>query len=160
MTAKQTRNLLTQEGQSLLRARLERLENELAEVSRGKMEAAETGGNLWHDNPAYEEIETKQRMLGHEIARIKNKLSSAEIINVEKRSAGKKIAIGSRVEIGFTDGGIKTIIIGDPETAAPELGIISYESPLGSALIGAKAGEKRTYSAGGKIVEATITAIK
>lgn len=54
--------------------------------------------------------------------------------------------MGSRVTVQLESGGVKTYVLGDSQTADPAKGVISVESPLGKALFGVKAGEKKAYT--------------
>jgi transcription elongation factor GreA len=150
---------VTKEGYKKLKKEVERLEKEFAEVSRGKAEAAEVGGDVWHDNPAFEAIEQRQRILLRQIAEAKDALSRVVIIEEESR-AGGEVKIGSTVEVEFEDGELMTVKIGDYTEADPSKGIISYKSPLGSTLLGAAVGEKREYRPGDRTKTFVIKSVK
>ena len=151
--------LVTPQGLKILKEKLKKLEEEYAEVSRGKMEAAELGGNLWHDNPAFEEVEQKQRMLSFNIAELKETLAHAVVAGAEEQNTESAVRIGSAVEVERENGKITTFRIGDSAEADPAKGVISYESPLGGALLGAKEGETREYRAGSKTMKVLVKRI-
>lgn len=149
---------VTEEGLGRLRNSLAELEQKLTEVSKQMAEAAEVGGNVWHDNPAFEAIEQSQRSLMRDIDETREKLSRAVVI--EKPTAhNKTVVIGSTVEIVFDSGEKRKIKIGDYTEADPAQGVISYKSPLGNALLGAKTGERRKYQVEDRTVGVTIRTI-
>lgn len=147
------------------RAAYERLERQVAELERlhkealGKLgEAAESDSNTWHDNFAFEQatrdIDTsKQRWL-----KAKRLLEVAAI--VEKPTDGS-VGIGSDIVYRF---------VGDDETETAHLAgervireeddevlQVSTDSPIGKALLGAKAGETVIYTApNGREIEVEV----
>ncbi|HEY4494087.1 MAG TPA: GreA/GreB family elongation factor [Candidatus Paceibacterota bacterium] len=152
--------LLTKQGLHHLREEVKKLERKYAEISKTKMEAAEQGGNLWHDNPAFEEVETLQLLLGKQIADIKEKIRQAVLVSGEDESKGVNVvAIGSKTKMSFSDGRNKEITIAGYAESNPEKGIISYQSPLGQAVLGAKAGETKEYQVGNKVIKVKIESV-
>ena len=57
-----------------------------------------------------------------------------------------EVQIGSLVEVLFQDGEKMEFTLTDSETANPSKGLISYASPLGRAIRGARVGDTRMYS--------------
>lgn len=139
--------LVTKEGLRLLKEKLEKLEREYDEVTRGKTEAAETGGNQWHDNPAYDEVERRQIMFLKLIDKTKAAIAEAVIIPNHEKAKGVLdiVEIGSVVEILLNNTKQLTVRIGGSAESDPASGVISYQSPLGKALMGTRKGEKREY---------------
>lgn len=152
--------LLTENGVRVLKEKLEKLEEEYAEVSRGKMEAAEQGGNLWHDNPAFEEVEQRQIMLAHMIAETQDTLKNAEVVETQSRGEkSKQVEVGCMLEIRL-ESGSRTIRLGDGAESDPSQGVVSYLSPLGQAVLGAQVGEEREYTAGNRTMKVRVLKIK
>ena len=85
--------LLTEEGLQKLKDRFRNLIKEYMEVSATKGEAAELGGDVWHDNPAFEEVEHRQTMIQKQIADLSEQLRNAEIVGGKDRS-NKAVSIG------------------------------------------------------------------
>lgn len=144
---------LTKNGLEIAQNKLKELEKELNFVLSQKGEAAETGGNTYHDNASYEGLVRREFMISSRIEELKNIINTAEI--VEEKVGGKKVGVGSTVSIKFENGrkaeyGIVGLFESDPSKNC-----ISYETPLGLALMGAKKGQKREFLAGGqkKVVE-------
>ena len=67
---------------------------------------------------------------------------------MDESATKKLIDVGNRVRIICPDGVERTYKIGVSSEADPDNGVISNMSPLGMALLGAKAGDKVTYSVG------------
>jgi transcription elongation factor GreA len=144
---------LTPNGLEMARKKLKELENELDFVLSQKGEAAQTGGNEWHDNAAFEELVRKEQMLYVRMDELRNIISGAEV--VEEKSGNKKAGIGSVVAVKFENGREAEYKIVGLMESDPSKNHVSYETPLGSALMGAKKGQKREFLAGGekKVVE-------
>ena len=71
----------------------------------------------------------------------------------------KRAGMGSAVVIVFADGRKADFKIEDSTLTDPDRGIISYQSPLGNALLGKCAGEKGSYAVGEKIIAFEVLAI-
>ncbi len=126
---------LTEEGRQELIAELEGLKGRRGEIAE-KIADARSLGDL-SENADYDAARDEQGQAETRIAEIEDILLNAEIISGGK---GSKVAVGSKVTLKF---GTKTVsyqIVG-PVEADPLEGKISNESPLGSALLGKKAGE-------------------
>ncbi len=149
--------IITEEGLEALKKRLIELEKELQEESKGKMEASELGGNAWHDNPAFDEIAAKQRMLIYEIDKTKERIRNAKMVPMDaKSSQNSRVALGSLVEIKINGRETKKVRIADFLLADPSHGVISYESPLSKALLGGKAGDIRSYTVSNRKMKVEI----
>ena len=71
------------------------------------------------------------------------------------------VARGDLIKIKFNNSHIREIkIVTFSDEVNPEKGLISTESPLGRALIGATVGEKRKYNVNGKEFEIEILEIQ
>ena len=137
---------LTKEGVNQLKRRLQETEEKLRKLLSQKQEIAVTEGDYWHDNPAFNQLEMDERALRLQIRVIRDKLTRTVII--EKTDQEEKVEIGSFVTIILGDGEEMELTIVDPETGNPSKGFISYASPLGKAILGARPGNVRTYSVG------------
>lgn len=149
--AEKAKILLTEHGVRALKEKLKKLEDEYAEVSRGKIEAAEQGGNLWHDNSAFEEVEQRQIMLAHMIAETQDTLKNAEMVGAQPQKGERKsVEVGCVLEIVLGNGPLRTIRLGGGAESDPAGGVVSYLSPLGQAILGAQENEERIYAVGEK----------
>ncbi|MBA3896901.1 MAG: transcription elongation factor GreA [Sphingomonadaceae bacterium] len=126
------------EGQRKLEADLSRLKAERPEVI-DSIEEARAHGDL-SENAEYHAAKERQGQIEAMIADIEDRLSRALVIDPTTLS-GDKIVFGATVTlIDEDDKPIRYQIVGQTEADA-KAGMISYNSPLGRALIGRKVGE-------------------
>ena len=135
-------------GLEKARENLLELERKFKEVLSQKGEAAETGGNAWHDNPAFEDLISQEQMIGFRINELKDMIRNAQ--TVEESIDKETVRIESVVILSFDDNRNIEYKITDSLQADPGKNLISYSSPLGSAILGAKRGESREFIAGNK----------
>lgn len=124
---------ITLEKYQQLQRTLEKLKKIQPQEAAEVKELSTTGD--YSENAGYQEAKHKLRRTNSKIDRIENLLSQADIIEVNKNR--DKIEIGSEIEIESRGIIKKYQILGSLETN-PEKGLISYNSPLGSALLGKK----------------------
>lgn len=132
---------LTQEGIEALEKRLDYLMKvRRMEVAERLHLALEDGGELT-ENTEYEEAKNEQAFVEGEIARIDRILRHARVI--ETTDSTDEVQIGSLVRVleKGTDDVEEYRLVG-PAEANPREGKISFESPLGKALLGSKVGDK------------------
>lgn len=137
---------LTADGLS----RLEKQLRELIDVRRPQVaerlhSALDEGGELM-ENAEYEDAKNEQAFVEGEISRLQSILNNVEIIS-ESQASGV-VQLGSRVKIREKGAKEEWIyqLVGSVE-ANPREGRISWESPLGAALMGAKVRQKVTVQA-------------
>lgn len=137
---------LTADGQS----RLERQLRELIDIRRPQVaerlhSALDEGGELM-ENAEYEDAKNEQAFVEGEISRLQGILNNVEIIG--EAEASGVVQLGSRVKI--VEKGTKEELVyqlvGSVE-ANPREGRVSWESPLGAALLGAKVRQRVTVQA-------------
>ncbi len=90
------------------------------------------------ENAAYQIAKGRLRSTNEKISQIQKQIDCAQIIKADKNST--TIQIGSLVTIKTNKATKKYRILGSLETD-PKAGVISYNSPLGQALLGKKIGE-------------------
>ena len=124
----------------LTRAQKKQLETELAELEGPKRAAmveaiatARSFGDL-SENFEYHAAKNEQGLLEHRIRQLRDRLARSVVI--EEQAAGSDtVGVGSTVAIADERGEEMTIEISS-------VGGISPDSPLGKALLGAKAGDE------------------
>ena len=134
--------ILTPDGLKKVEMELDRLlkvdRREVADRIRESKGYAETseGGNT-----AYEEAKAEQGMIEARIVELKQVLHSARVVT-EADIPTDEVGVGSVVTIEDLDEGerIDYKIVG-PFEASPEDDMISYESPVGSALMERRPGD-------------------
>lgn len=129
---------LTEQGLSNAKAELAFLKNtrrsEIAEI----IHQAREYGDL-AENSEYDAALEEQSMVESRVAELERILKGAKVIS--NQQIGDFVVIGSTVKIEMDDGIDEFTIVGRVE-ADPSKKRISNESPLGSALVGAKKGEE------------------
>jgi transcription elongation factor GreA len=124
---------MLQEGYEKLTADLKRLKEERPQIVDA-IEEARAHGDL-SENAEYHAAKERQGQIEAEIARLEDRLSRAQIIDPTELS-GDKIVFGATVTlIDEDEKPVRYQIVGETEADA-KLGRISYNSPLGRALIG------------------------
>ena len=142
--------------QYLTKERLEELKEELADLKTrrrievgDRLKKAKELGDL-SENSEYFEAREEQAQVETRIGELEDMVKSAEII--AKDHSLNLVSIGATIEVEKGQDGQrrKFTIVGSNETK-PEAGFISNESPLGTAFLGKKVGDKVTVTApGGK----------
>ena len=124
---------MLQEGYEKLTADLKRLKIERPQIVDA-IEDARAHGDL-SENAEYHAAKERQGQIEASIADIEDKLSRAQIID-PKDLSGDKIVFGATVTLmDEDDKPVRYQIVGQTEADA-KTGRISYNSPLGRALIG------------------------
>ncbi len=137
------RTVLTQEGLKKLEAQLEHFvsvrRNEIAEqigIARGFGDLSE--------NAEYDEAKKEQAKLEEDITRLENAIRTAIIISDADINTDF-VGVGTAVKVkDLETGDIDTYAIVGANESDPYENRISNESPVGSALLGAKKGDKVT----------------
>jgi transcription elongation factor GreA len=129
---------LTVEGKKELEAELEELKPQRAIIAE-KIANARDYGDL-SENAEYDAAREEQGLLESRIAEVEEILKNADIIEAGKSDGTVKV--GSTVDLH--NGRDVTYQIVGPVEADPLEGKVSNESPIGSALLGKKAGDKVT----------------
>lgn len=128
---------LTKEALDGLKKELDYLENVKKKEIAERIKYAASFGDL-RENSAYEEAKEAQGFLQGKILELKEIIAKAQVL--EKKENGKA-ELGAVVEVEC--GGEKEKFrIMEPEEADILNGKISYQSPLGEALMGKVKGEK------------------
>ena len=126
------------EGQRMLSVQLTALKAERPDVIDA-IEEARAHGDL-SENAEYHAAKERQGQIEAMIADIESKLSRATIIDPTELS-GDKIVFGATVTLlDDDDKPVKYQIVGETEADA-KVGRISYNSPIGRALIGRRVGD-------------------
>ena len=132
--------LLTNEGLQKLQEELDNLKNVRRKENTAALKVAKSFGDL-SENSEYDEAKNEQAEIEARIAEIEGMLKNVEIIDEDGIDTGV-VSVGAKVTVKDLDDDevSEYLIVGSTE-ADPMKGKISDESPLGSALIGHKAGE-------------------
>ena len=149
---------VTEEGLQKIKDELAFLSGEKREELANKLQAAIAQGDL-KENADYHAAKEEQAFVEGRIKDLEDSLRRAEIIKKDGRS--NKVRVGSKVTVveeGFDDEEETYTIVGAHE-ADPANGLISNESPIGRALLGAKKGQVVSAATPGGEIRFQIQAI-
>ncbi len=134
---------LTKEGYKELQDRLAMLKSEGRVDVANKIAVARSFGDI-SENSEYDAAREEEAQLEQEIAQIEMQLRNAKIISKLKVDSDT-VNVGATVEVMDLDFNEKmTFKIMGSYDSDPTKGLISNESPIGKALMGAKKGDKIT----------------
>lgn len=136
---------LTPEGKRQLEQELEYLRTVKRREIAERLRFAIQQGDL-SENADYHAAKEEQAFIEGRIRMLEAILNTAVVIESPPAADGR-VRLGSRVTIAEDGGPPETYILVGPAEADPTQGKISYESPLGQALLGRTAGEVVTVEA-------------
>ncbi len=128
---------LSAEGVDRLTAELEELRNNVRPLVIARVKAARELGDL-RENGDYEYARKEQSFVEGRIQTIEALLRSTQVIDTSIST--DTVRMGSTVEIE-SDGHVQVYLIVGSSEADPAAGRLSYQSPVGQALLGAQAGD-------------------
>jgi transcription elongation factor GreA len=137
-------NLITPAGLESLRAELQALEGEGRREIAERIKTAREWGDL-KENSEYHDAKNDQAHLETKIARLREKISTAVIVD-EAQDADGAVGFGSTVVVSDQHGQERSWTIVSSHDASPAQGRLSAESPVARALIGRRAGEQVTVA--------------
>lgn len=144
MSKEPTKTWLTQEAADRLAAELAELEGpKRAEIVK-RIEAARAEGDL-KENGGYHAAKEEQGKMEGRIRQLRHMLEHA-IIGTPPSSESGIVGVGMKIKIDI-GGDEMRFLLGSREIAATDLDVYSENSPLGSAILGAKVGETVSYKA-------------
>ena len=149
---------LSKETYDRLHAELELLTGEGRIDIAQKIEAARALGDL-SENGDYHAAKDQQGKMEARIRQIKGILQDAVV--VENVVSDGSVAVGSVVAIEFgPDEEPERYLVGHIEERREGLEVLSPESPLGSKLLGKRAGEDATYEVKGNKLSVRIVSVE
>ncbi|MBX5465747.1 MAG: transcription elongation factor GreA [Clostridia bacterium] len=153
--------ILTPEGLKKLESELEELKRRRLVVAARLHDARELGD--LSENGEYQAAREEQGQLERRIAAIEATLQHARVVDHRDADPGA-VAVGSRVEVEVEDPedpGREVFVIVGPSEADPGAGRISYQSPVGAALMGRRAGESvEVRLPGGGVARYRVVAVR
>lgn len=130
--------MVTAEGLEALKAELEQLEGAGRREIAERIKTAREWGDL-KENSEYHDAKNDQAHLETKIARLRERISTSEI--VEQATEHGVVSFGSKVTVRDGLGAERIWTIVGSRDAAPSEGKISADSPVARALLGLKEGE-------------------
>ena len=139
MTTRET--YLTPESRKRLEGELEHLRREKRqEVAERIQHSKEIGGGTV-DNAEYDDAKNEQSFVEGRIQELERKLNQAILIP-DGSTQKEQVQMGSRVTVQNDRRKRQEYIIVGVDDADPPAGMISHESPIGSALLSRRAGDE------------------
>ncbi|MEP6882894.1 MAG: transcription elongation factor GreA [Dokdonella sp.] len=138
---------MTQQGADRLRKELDRLKSEDRPRIIKDIAEARAHGDL-KENAEYHAAREMQGFTEGRIKELEAGLSYADVIDISKLNAGKKIVFGATVKLADEDSGEEVTyqIVGDMEADIKHK-LISVMSPFARALIGKSEGDSFEFQA-------------
>lgn len=130
---------LTSSGAKKFREELERLKGPAREALSVRLRAAIQQGDL-SENADYSSAKEEQAFVEGRILELEMMLKDIIIIDTLNRNK-EVVQIGSKVTLQEKGGELETYVLVGPQEANPLNGMISYESPIGQALLNHRKGE-------------------
>lgn len=154
--AEMQKTLITKEGIEKIQKELEDLRTtKRAEVAQRLKEAIAMGD--LSENSEYDEAKNAQAFLEGRIVQLEQQIRTAQIIVKGKKN---RIDVGSTVTIEDMEEYVKeTVTIVGSAESNPFEGRISNESPVGRALVGAKAGDIVEADAPNSVIKYKVISI-
>ena len=151
-------NYLTSSGAKKFREELERLKGPVRDALSARLRAAIQQGDL-SENADYTTAKEEQAFVEGRILELEMMLKDIIIID-DLVHDNEVVQIGSKVTLKEMGGELETYVLVGPQEANPLNGMISYESPIGQALLDHRKGEKIKISTPQGDVELLIISIE
>ncbi len=148
--------LITRDKFNELKNKLERLKKSRPPAAEEVSRLAELGD--FSENAEYQLAKGRLRGINYSILKLEAQLNQAVIIPPKQQS--DTVQLGHTVTISKENSKQKTYLILGSEETNPQKNIISHQSPLGSALLGHRAGDTVTLKLANKKVEYKIVKIE
>ena len=147
---------LTQDAYDKMKKELDHLEGEVRSQIAQKIKEARAEGDL-SENGGYQAAKEAQGKNEGRIAELTHKLRYAQILQTSSDGRAEE---GSVVKLKVGDAEAEFLLGARDLSCATDKKIISPKSPIGSAVLGHKAGDKVTYEApGGRQMEVEIISV-
>ncbi len=147
---------LSKSAYDRLSAELEELKTQGRPRASKAIEIARAHGDL-KENAEYDSAKEEQGKMEARIRQLEEMLRNAK---VGEAPTGDAVAPGMVVTTVDEDGDEDEFLIGSREDRPEGLSVVSANSPLGQALIGAKVGETRSYAAPAGEFKVTVKDIR
>ena len=141
--------VLTREGKAALEEELDTLKNVTRKEVSAKIKEARSFGDL-SENAEYDEAKNEQAEVEARIGEIENMLKYARVLD-DDEIRSDIVTPGSKVVLDIFGGEQTYTIVGSTE-ADPYKNKLSYESPIGAAILNKSAGDTvKALTPGGEV---------
>lgn len=138
--------LYTKEGLKELTDELSYLKNTKRKENLEAIAVAKSFGDL-SENAEYDAARNEQAQIEAKIKELEEMIANAVVVDEDSIDAGV-VSMGSYVKVKMVaTGAEKEYSIVAPNQVAPMQGLVSDQSPVGMALVGARAGDEVSFEA-------------
>jgi transcription elongation factor GreA len=151
---------ITKTGSERLRSELEKLKFTDRPRIIAAIAEARAHGDL-KENAEYHAAREQQSFAEGRIAELEAALSTAEVIDVTRLTAGNRVVFGATVDLEDEDSGeaVTYQIVGDLEADIKQR-LIAVSSPIARALIGKSSGDSFEFTAPNGVKRYEITGVR
>ncbi len=151
---------VTRNGFELLNQRLADAVAKLKHAQSQKAEAADVGGDNWHDNFAFEDLLRQEMMHNKQIADIR--AVQNQLVYVEEPRNTNSVQVGHVITIEDENGSVKEFRVGgygetDLHSVPP---MLEYGAPVISPFMGMSVGAEVEVQIKGKVISFLLTHIR
>ena len=134
-------NAITREGLERLRAEVEELETTGRREGAERIRIAREWGDL-KENAEYHDAKNSLALLERRITVLRERLDNAVVMETDAEDGGEVVRFGSTVEVVDESSGrpAEYTLVGEAEADVGK-GLLSSDSPVGRALMGARPGD-------------------
>jgi transcription elongation factor GreA len=151
-------NMVTADGLQELHGELAALEGDGRREIAERIKTAREWGDL-KENAEYHDAKNEQAHLETKIARLRERIAAAVVVEEAQAAAGGLVGFGSSVHVRDQNGVEQTWRIVSSHDAAPAEGKLSAESPVAVALLGRAPGDKASVALPKGTRELTILSV-
>jgi transcription elongation GreA/GreB family factor len=138
-----------------LKARIERYEEQWKEALSGIHDSTTQSSETWHDNPQFDEVQQRAKMLKTERDKLMTILHNSVLVT--PTAPDGRVDVGSMVRVRNTKTGHEDqYVIGSYMVLDEDDGRISYAAPLADLLLGHEKGETVVGRIGPRKIELDI----
>lgn len=150
------RIMITKEGYQKLSKQLEELRAVKRPAALRNLQDVSNSAD-WRDNAQMIQMQNNLGIIDAEIHRLEKILEMGEIVEPHNNDA--IVDVGETVVLQ-TDGDVESYTIVSPAESDPDKGLISYESPLGHALLKQKVGDEVDVNVPAGLLHYRIVAVQ
>ncbi|MBU3942933.1 transcription elongation factor GreA [Patescibacteria group bacterium] len=147
--------IITQEGFNELKKELEYLKVEKTREIAALIKHTASFGDL-KENAAYHDAKDKQAFLQGDIKQLEQRIRNSRVVQIKHSG---KVELGTKVTL-LMDGDEEVMEIVSPAQSDPTKGKMSYESPLGKAILNKVVGQEFEVKVNGNTFKCKILKVE
>ncbi len=152
--------ILDEAGYNAYLKDIQKIEEKLEALRKFKGEVAIYEGDAWHDNFTFEQAEAEERALMGEIAKRRQLLAEAEIVET---GVSHGVELNDIVDVAIINGikrmDMRLKLVSFLSSEPSELKEVTLSSPIGQAIYEKEVGDEFSYYVGEREMSGVITEI-